>query len=95
MLDGRFRVLGPEEPKVSLGGRYVCNAWPTNPSWQFVAVGRGHDALYWSRFLQALEAANPEIHCNIEHEDFELGQMEGLEFAAKTLHDAVAMAGER
>jgi len=24
-----------------------------------------------------------------------LGQMEGLEFAAKTLHDAVAMAGER
>lgn len=88
VLDGRFRVLGPDEPKVPLGGRYVCNAWPNNPSWQFVAVGRGHDVAYWAKFLTALEAANPEIHCNIEHEDFELGQVEGLEFAAQSLHAA-------
>ena len=91
VLDGRFRVLGPDEPKVPLGGRYVCNAWPTNPSWQFVAVGRGHDVAYWGRFLKALEAANREIHCNIEHEDFELGQLEGLESAAQTLHEAAAL----
>ncbi len=91
VLDGRFRVLGPDEPKVPLGGHYVCNAWPTNPSWQFVAVGRGHDVTYWGRYLKALEAANPEIHCNIEHEDFELGQLEGLESAARTLHEAASL----
>jgi sugar phosphate isomerase/epimerase len=93
VLDGRFRVLGPDEPKVSLGGRYVVNGWPTNPSWQFVAVGRGHEVSYWADFLAALEKANPNIHCNIEHEDFELGQLEGLEFAARTLHQAREMIG--
>jgi sugar phosphate isomerase/epimerase len=50
-----------------------------------VAVGRGHDVAWWSDFLQALERIDPDMAVNIEHEDQELGQLEGLESAAKTL----------
>ena len=85
VLDNRFRTPGPGEPAVGLGGRYVLNDFPQDPSWQFVAVGRGHDTEYWSQFLAHLEKVNPGIAVNIEHEDTELGQLEGLQSAADTL----------
>lgn len=55
-------------------GRYTLSAWPENWSWDFVAVGRGHDVDYWRRFLQALEKVDPDMAVNIEHEDQVLGR---------------------
>jgi sugar phosphate isomerase/epimerase len=75
---------------IALGGPYVLSGWPASSSWDFVAVGRGHDVAWWSRFLQALERVDPHMAVNIEHEDAELGQLEGLESAAKVL---IAAAG--
>jgi len=89
VLDDRFTRIAPDDPgAVSLGGRYTLSGWPTNSSWDFVAVGRGHDVAWWTGFLHALEAVDPDMAVNIEHEDQELDQMEGLRFAARTLLEA-------
>jgi sugar phosphate isomerase/epimerase len=73
------------EPALGIGGRYVANYFPEDPPWEFVAIGKGHGVEYWTRFLTALRKVNPEIAVNIEHEDVELGQVEGLSFAAENL----------
>jgi sugar phosphate isomerase/epimerase len=57
-------------------------------SWDFVAVGRGHDAAYWRQFLSALERIDPDMAVNIEHEDHELDNLDGLRYAADTLLEA-------
>jgi sugar phosphate isomerase/epimerase len=96
VLDDRFGRVAPDDPDaLSLGGRYTLSRWPENASWDFVAVGRGedfagrlHDAAYWRDFLRALERVDPDIPVNIEHEDQELDQLEGLRFAARTLLEA-------
>lgn len=89
VLDDRHGRVHADEPgAVSLGGRFTLSRWPENSSWDFVAVGRGHDTAFWTRFLAALRAVDEDIAVNIEHEDAELGQIEGLEFAARTLLDA-------
>ncbi|HZD70465.1 MAG TPA: sugar phosphate isomerase/epimerase [Actinomycetes bacterium] len=89
VLDDRFGRVEPDEPgAVSLGGRYTLSRWPENSSWDFVAVGRGHDVAFWSEFLQALHKIDPDMAVNIEHEDQELDQMEGLRRAAETLLEA-------
>jgi len=86
VLDDRFGRVSPGDPgAVSLGGRYTLSRWPKNSSWDFVAVGRGHDVAFWGEFLQALEKIDPNMAVNIEHEDQELDQMEGLRHAADTL----------
>jgi sugar phosphate isomerase/epimerase len=59
----------------------------------FVALGRGHGAVYWSTWLAALYAVDPHMLVNIEHEDVSLGRIEGLEVAAKVLLDAPRRAG--
>ena len=51
-------------------------------------MGRGHDVSWWSDFLAALEKVDPDMAVNIEHEDQELDQMEGLRYAANTLLQA-------
>jgi sugar phosphate isomerase/epimerase len=84
--DVGFTRPGPNAPGViGLGGPYVLSQWPKASSWDFVAVGRGHAVDWWSRFLSALERVDPDMAVNIEHEDAELGQLEGLESAAKVL----------
>ena len=89
VLDDRFTRVGEGEPGyLPLGGGTTLSGWPTNPSWDFVAVGRGHDPAYWTEFLRALAKIDPDMPVNIEHEDQELDQMEGLRFAAQTLIDA-------
>jgi sugar phosphate isomerase/epimerase len=89
VLDDRHGRVHADEPgAVSLGGRFTLSRWPENSSWDFVAVGRGHDTAFWTRFLAALRAVDEDMAVNIEHEDAELGQIEGLEFAARTLLDA-------
>jgi sugar phosphate isomerase/epimerase len=93
VLDDRFGRVAPDAPGVvSLGGRYTLSAWPENSSWDFVAVGRGHDVDYWRRFLRTLEKVDPDMAVNIEHEDQELDQLDGLRFAAQTLLEASAVA---
>jgi sugar phosphate isomerase/epimerase len=93
VLDDRFRPVPEGGPVTGLGGRYVVNLWPEEPSWEFVAVGRGHDADYWSRFLAALAAVDPDMAVNIEHEDAELPGVAGLAAAAGVLTAAARNAG--
>ncbi len=86
VLDDRFTRVAEGEPGfLSLGGHYTLGRWPSNASWDFVAVGRGHDLDWWTGFLDALAAVDPDMAVNIEHEDQELDQMEGLRSAADTL----------
>jgi len=85
VLDDRFTRIPPNEHPTGLGGRHVMTRWPRESSWDFVAVGRGHDVEFWTRFLAALGRVDTDIAVNIEHEDTELGQLEGLEVAATTL----------
>ena len=57
------------------------------------ALGRGHDAVYWSTWLAALHVVDPDMLVNIEHEDVSLGRIEGLEIASAVLLDAAQRAG--
>ena len=85
-LDDAFSWVPMGEPSaLSLGGRYTLGGWPKDPSWDFVAVGRGHDVDWWTGFLAALADIDPDMPVNIEHEDQELDQMGGLRSAAETL----------
>jgi sugar phosphate isomerase/epimerase len=89
VLDDRFARVAPDAPgAIGLGGRYTLSNWPENASWDFVAVGRGHDVAWWSEFLQALGEIDADMAVNIEHEDQELDQIEGLRRAAATLLEA-------
>ncbi|KUM30911.1 sugar phosphate isomerase [Arthrobacter sp. EpRS66] len=90
VLDNNFRKLRADEPRTNLGGDEWANEWPKNSAWDFVALGKGHDTAFWTEFLRALHEADPDMLVNIEHEDTELGAVEGLEVAAKVLRDADA-----
>lgn len=90
VLDERFTRVPADQPQTGLGGRHVVNAWPKDSAWDFVAVGRGHDVDFWARFLAALQKVDPTMAVNIEHEDVELGKIEGLQVAAETLFEAAA-----
>jgi sugar phosphate isomerase/epimerase len=93
VLDDRFRRVPPEENPMNLGGHTFATQWPADASWDFVAVGRGHDQKFWAEFLGALAAVDPDMAVNIEHEDTELDQLEGLRQAADNLIAAKASAG--
>jgi sugar phosphate isomerase/epimerase len=88
VLDDRFTRV--TENPLNLGGSNTLNRWPTDPSWEFVAVGRGHDQDFWVRFLRALAAVDSDIAVNIEHEDVEFDQIDGLRLAAENLLAAAA-----
>ncbi|GAB2752819.1 sugar phosphate isomerase/epimerase family protein [Sinomonas soli] len=94
VLDNRFRRLSPDEPRTNLGGDEWANEWPKDSAWDFVALGRGHDAAYWAEFLRALREVDPDMMVNIEHEDVSLGRIEGLEVAAGVLLGAARLIGE-
>jgi sugar phosphate isomerase/epimerase len=87
VLDDRFQRVPADESPV---GRNTLNRWPADAPWQFVAVGRGHDQDFWARFLRALQEVDPGMAVNIEHEDTELDQVEGLRLAAENLTAAAA-----
>jgi sugar phosphate isomerase/epimerase len=93
VLDDRFEWIPAEEQPLGLGGRYTVTRWPATPGWSFVAVGRGHEVDFWSRFLSALHKVDPDIAVNIEHEDATFGQVEGLRYAAENLLAAAGQAG--
>lgn len=92
VLDERFRRLGPEEDRVNLGGHEFVNEWPADSAWDFVALGRGHDVEFWTRFVAALHAVDADMAVNIEHEDAAFGRIEGLQVAAEVLKQAVSAA---
>src|ERR1700712_355541 len=77
-LDDSFTWVREGDPgHLNLGGPHSLSGWPADSSWDFVAVGRGHDVSWWTGFVSALEAIDPEMAVNIEHEDRELDQLEG------------------
>lgn len=88
VLDNRFRRLDPSEPRVNLGGDEWANEWPKESAWDFVALGKGHDVAFWTEFLRALHEVDPDMLVNIEHEDTQLGRVEGLQVAAAVLKEA-------
>ena len=90
VLDNSFRRLSADEPRTNLGGDEWANEWPKNSAWDFVALGKGHDVAFWTEFLRALQEVDPDMLVNIEHEDTELGRIEGLEVAAAVLRVADA-----
>ena len=94
VLDTAFDPV-PEDPaqRTPTGIGHYCSTWPEDPAWRFVALGEGHDVDYWTRFLAALAAVNPDLNVNIEHEDAAFGQVEGLERGARTLLAAAESAG--
>jgi sugar phosphate isomerase/epimerase len=85
VLDNSFRRLAPDESRTNLGGDEWANEWPKNSAWDFVALGKGHDVEFWTEFLRALHEVDPEMMVNIEHEDVELGRVEGIAVAAEVL----------
>ncbi|SHJ09088.1 Sugar phosphate isomerase/epimerase [Tessaracoccus bendigoensis DSM 12906] len=93
VLDNGFRRLSPDEQRTNLGGDEWANEWPKDSSWDFVALGRGHDAQYWADFIQALDDIDANMWLNIEHEDVELAGLPGLEVAAAVLNEARQLAG--
>jgi sugar phosphate isomerase/epimerase len=94
VLDDRFTRTPADANPLNLGGRNTLNQWPQQPSWEFVAVGRGHGVdEFWVPFLRALHAVDPDIAVNIEHEDQEFDQVEGLRLAADNLLAAARAAG--
>jgi sugar phosphate isomerase/epimerase len=60
---------------------------------ELVRDGKGHDVAYWTEFLRALHEVDPEMLVNIEHEDTELGRVEGVA-AAEVLKAADAALRE-
>jgi sugar phosphate isomerase/epimerase len=90
VLDNGFRRLAPDEPRTNLGGDEWANEWPTDSSWDFVALGKGHPVEYWTEFLRALHEVDPGMLVNIEHEDTSLGREEGVAVAAQVLRAADA-----
>lgn len=93
VLDNSFRRLRPDENRTNLGGDEWANEWPKPSSWDFVAVGKGHDSDYWAGFLKALYEVDEQMIVNIEHEDTSMSRVEGLEFASKVLLEAAEKAG--
>ena len=90
-IDDSFTYVPEGDPRwLSMGGPHILSGWPANSSWDFVAVGSGHDVGWWTGFLTALEAIDENMAVNIEHEDQELDQMEGLRYAAGSLLKAAA-----
>lgn len=90
VLDNSFRRMSPDEERTNLGGDEWANEWPKPSSWDFVALGKGHGVQYWTEFLRSLYEVDPAMCVNIEHEDAELGRVEGVAAAAAVLKAADA-----
>lgn len=86
VLDTSFERVPADAPgKTPTGIGSWANQWPSDPAWKFVAVGVGHGADYWADFLAALGEVDADMAVNIEHEDADHSQEEGLAVSATTL----------
>lgn len=66
----------------------VENALVLERAWNYVAVGAGHDAVWWGSFLAELRTAGYEGPVSIENEDHSLPAVESVTLAAATLKTA-------
>ena len=70
---------------------------PDGRAWNFVTVGRGHDATFWRSFVLGLAASGYEGSLSIEHEDQSedalIGIAESAHLAREILAGASASAG--
>ncbi|MGO2862884.1 MAG: sugar phosphate isomerase/epimerase family protein [Brevibacterium sp.] len=78
----------------NIRGGAAISAWPERSSWDFVALGKGHDQDFWNRFVAALARVDPDMAVHIEHEDEDLGRIEGLQTAAAVLLSAAQAGSE-
>ncbi|HEX9354200.1 MAG TPA: hypothetical protein VF933_10355 [Streptosporangiaceae bacterium] len=67
------------------------NGNPLDPDPEVRGKHARDDMAYWAGFLTALRKVRPDIAVNIEHEDTELGQLEGLSLAAANLIEAARL----
>lgn len=58
-------------------------------SWNYVAVGRGHDVNWWRQFFAAAGQAGYDEYVSLEMEDMSLSVEEGHLTSLKTLKDAL------
>ena len=86
VLDTGFgHVPAEAEGKVPVAYGCWCNSWSQDPAWRFVALDLGHETECWTDFLAAITEVDQEMNVNIEHEDAEYGNVEGLQISAKNL----------
>jgi sugar phosphate isomerase/epimerase len=90
-LNNNWRRSGPNG--LSIGADYTVNDYPDDPSYEFVAVGNGHDLEFWAEWLRALHDVRPDIAVNIEHEDVNLTTLQGIQISRDTLFAAAELAG--
>lgn len=80
------------EDRVAVTSRLetIPNERVDDRAWNFVAVGAGHpDGVgFWTRFVEALQAAGYDDALSIENEDYTLGQAESVAAAVETLRVA-------
>ena len=81
---GAARPRRPQHPEPLAGAARRGSSWPSAAA-TTSSSGRA--------FLRALAAIDPDMAVNIEHEDQELDQVEGLRFAAETLRAAASRLG--
>lgn len=69
----------------------IPNERPGERAWNYVAVGAGHPdgVAFWTRFVDALQAAGYDGPLSIENEDYTRGQRESVALAVDTLRRAV------
>ena len=86
VLDSSFGPV-PENPadRTPVAFDHYCSTWPEDAAWRFVAIGNGHDVDWWTQFLAAIKAVNPDMNINIEHEDGSMDQLQGIKYAADNL----------
>lgn len=60
---------------------------PNARPWSYVAVGEGHDQLWWRRFLAALKMNGYDDVISLEVGDMLMGDVEGIDKSAKFLYD--------
>ena len=87
VLDDRFTRFAEGEPATSRWGRHHVSGWPSNSSWDSWRSPRPRRVVV-DRVPAGLRDVDPDIPVNIEHEDQELDQLEGLTLAANTLLEA-------
>lgn len=61
-------------------------------SWNYVAVGCGHDMLWWKEFVSVLRMSGYDDVISLEMEDLTMSMMDGHLTSIKTLKEAMVLA---
>lgn len=90
-----YHVHGKDaDVRASAATRTVLETEPNDHvdsrAWNYVAVGRGHDQLWWSQFVAALRGAGYDDVVSIEHEDYSLDPQIGIRTSARILAAAIS-----